>query len=151
VLALILFGLAISRFVRTQHLDSLAILPFTYVSSDPQMMANPDREYLSDGLTEGIINNLSQLANLRVISRSTVFRYKGKDLDPLAIGRELKVRAVLVGQIKQESNELRITVELMDIQENRSIWVFTYQRKTADVQTVQKKSPEMFPKNCAWS
>jgi len=139
VLALILFGLAFSRFVRTPHLDSLAILPFTYVSSDPQLMANPDREYLSDGLTEGIINNLSQLANLRVTSRSTVFRYKGKDLDPLAIGRELKVRAVLVGQIKQEGNELRITVELMDIQENRSIWVFTYQRKTADVQTVQKE------------
>ena len=139
VLALILFGFAISRFVSTQHLDSLAILPFTYVSSDPQLMANPDREYLSDGLTESIINNLSQLANLRVISRSTVFRYKGKDLDPLAIGRELKVRAVLVGQIKQEGNELRITVELMDIQENRSIWVFTYQRKTADVQTVQKE------------
>ena len=139
VLALILFGLAFSRFVRTPHLDSLAILPFTYVSSDPQLMANPDREYLSDGLTEGIINNLSQLANLRVTSRSTVFRYKGKDLDPLAIGRELRVRAVLVGQIKQEGNELRITVELMDIQENRSIWVFTYQRKTADVQTVQKE------------
>ena len=139
VLALILFGLAFSRFVRTPHLDSLAILPFTYVSSDPQLMANPDREYLSDGLTEGIINNLSQLANLRVTSRSTVFRYKGKDLDPLAIGRELKVRAVLVGQINQEGNELRITVELMDIQENRSIWVFTYQRKTADVQTVQKE------------
>lgn len=139
VLALILLGFAISRFVRTPHLDSLAILPFTYVSSDPQLMANPDREYLSDGLTEGIINNLSQLANLRVTSRSTVFRYKGKDLDPLAIGRELRVRAVLVGQIKQEGNELRITVELMDIQENRSIWVFTYQRKTADVQTVQKE------------
>ena len=139
VLALILFGFAISRFVSTQHLDSLAILPFTYVSSDPQLMANPDREYLSDGLTESIISNLSQLANLRVIARSTVFRYKGKDLDPLAIGRELKVRAVLVGQVKQEGNELRITVELMDVQENRSIWVFTYERKTADVQTVQKE------------
>ena len=78
-LALILLMVAISRLVSTEHLDSLAILPFSYVSSDPQFMANPDREYLSDGLTESIINNLSQLANLKVIARSSVFRYKGKD------------------------------------------------------------------------
>ncbi len=96
----ILSGVAISRLVPTEHLDSLAILPFTYVSSDPQLMANPDREYLSDGLTDSIINNLSQLANLKVIARSSVFRYKGKDRDAQAIGRELNVRAVLVGQIK---------------------------------------------------
>jgi eukaryotic-like serine/threonine-protein kinase len=138
-LALILLVVAISRLLSTEHLDSLAILPFSYVSSDPQFMANPDREYLSDGLTESIINNLSQLANLKVIARSSVFRYKGKDLDVQAIGRELNVRAMLVGQIKQEGDELRITVELMDVQGNRSIWVATYQRKTGDIQTVQKE------------
>jgi serine/threonine protein kinase/Tfp pilus assembly protein PilF len=138
-LALILLVLAISRLVSTEHLDSLAILPFRYVSSDPQFMANPDREYLSDGLTESIINNLSQLANLKVIARSSVFRYKGKDLDVQAIGQELNVRAVLVGHIKQEGDELTIDVELMDVQENRSIWGATYQRKTADIQTVQKE------------
>src|SRR5437773_4757872 len=138
-LALILLMVAISRLVSTEHLDSLAILPFSYVSSDPQFMANPDREYLSDGLTESIINNLSQLANLKVIARSSVFRYKGKDLDVRAIGRELKVRAVLVGQIKQEADELRITVELVDVQGNRSIWGDTYQRKIADIQSVQKE------------
>jgi serine/threonine-protein kinase len=138
-LALILSAFAVSRFVFTEHLDSLAILPFSYVSNDPHLMANPDREYLSDGLTESIINNLSQLANLKVIARSSVFRYKGKDLDVQAIGRELNVRAVLVGQVKQEGDELRITVELMDVQGNRSIWGDTYQRKTADIQTVQKE------------
>ncbi len=138
-LALVLLGFGISRLLPNRHLDSLAILPFSYVSSDPKLMANPDREYLSDGLTESIISNLSQLANLRVVSRSTVFRYKGRDLDGLAIGRELNVRAVLVGQIRQDGNELRITVELMDVKENRSIWVYTYLRKTADVQTVQKE------------
>jgi len=137
--ALILLVVAISRLVSTGHLDSLAILPFSYVSSDPQLMANPDREYLSDGLTESIINNLNQLANLKVIARSSVFRYKGKDLDVQATGRELNVRAVLVGQIKQEGDELTIIVELMDVQENRSIWGATYQRKTADIQTVQKE------------
>ena len=138
-LALILLVVAISRLVLTEHLDSLAILPFSYVSSDLQLMADPDREYLSDGLTESIINNLSQLANLKVIARSSVFRYKGKDLDVQAIGRELNVRAVLFGQIKQAGDELRITVELMDVQGNRSIWGDTYQRKTADIQTVQKE------------
>jgi eukaryotic-like serine/threonine-protein kinase len=138
-LALILLGVAISRLVSTERLDSLAILPFSYVSSDPQFMANPDREYLSDGLTEGIINNLSQLANLKVIARSSAFRYKGKDLDVQAIGRELNVRAMLVGQIKQDGDELRITVELMDVQGNRSIWVATYERKAGDMQTVQKE------------
>jgi len=138
-LALVLLAVVITRWLSAEHLDTLAILPFSYVSSDPQLMAKPDREYLSDGFTESIINNLSQLANLKVIARSSVFRYKGKDLDVQAIGRELKVRAVLVGQIKQEADELRITVELMDVQGNRSIWGDTYQRKTADIQSVQKE------------
>jgi eukaryotic-like serine/threonine-protein kinase len=138
-LALILLVIALRRLASTEHLDSLAILPFSYVSSDPQFMANPDREYLSDGFTESIINNLSQLDNLKVIARSSVFRYKGKDLDVQTVGRELNVRAVLVGQIRQEGDELRITVELMDVQENRSIWGNMYQRKAADLQTIQKE------------
>ena len=138
-LVLILLAVVITRWLSIDHLDSLAILPFSYVSSDKQLMANPDREYLSDGLTESIINNLSQLTNLKVIARSSVFRYKGKDLDVQAIGRELKVRAVLVGQIKQEGDELKITVELMDVQRNSQIWGDTYQRKTADIQTVQSE------------
>jgi len=138
-LAIILFGVVTSRWLSAEHLDSLAVLPFSYVSSDPQFMANPDREYLSDGLTESIINNLSQLANLKVIARSSVFRYKGKDIDVRAIGRELNVRAVLTGQIIQAGDELTINVELMDVQGNRSIWGDRYQRKTADIQTVQKE------------
>ena len=138
-LALVLLAVAISWWLATKHSDSLAILPFTYASSDPQLMANPDREYLSDGLTESIINNLSQLENLKVIARSSVFRYKGKDLDDQVIGRELNVRAVLAGQIKQQGDDLTITVRLMDVEGNRSIWGDTYQRKTADIQTVQKE------------
>jgi len=140
-LALMLAAVAISQWLSSEQLDSLAILPFSYASSDPQLMANPDREYLSDGFTESIINNLSQLANLRVIARSSVFRepYKRKDRDVEAIGRELKVRAVLVGEIKQEGDELVITVELMDVAGNRSIWGGTYQRKIADIQSVQKE------------
>jgi serine/threonine-protein kinase len=138
-LAIILLAVLVIRQVSTEHLDSLAILPFTYTSSDPQLMANPDREYLSDGLTESIINNLSQLANLKVIARSSVFRYKGKDRDAQAIGQQLKVRAVLAGHVKQEGDELTITVELMDVQDNRSLGIQSYQRKTADIQTVEKE------------
>ncbi len=138
-LVLVLVVVAISRWVSLRPSETLAILPFTYASSDAKLMANPDREYLSDGMTESIINNLSQLTNLKVIARSSVFRYKGKDIDVQAIGRELNVRSLLVGQIKQEGDEARITVELIDVQGNRSIWGDTYQRKTADIQTVQRE------------
>ena len=139
VLALVLVVVAISQWLTAEHSDSLAILPFTYTSSDPQLMANPDREYLSDGITESVINNLSQLANLKVIARSSVFRYKGRNLDAQAIGRELKVRTVLVGQIKQQGDDLRIGVELMDVEGNRAIWGDTYQRKIGDIQSVQRE------------
>ncbi len=138
-LALVLLVVAISTWLSKEQSDSLAILPFTYTSSDPQLMANPDREYLSDGMTESIINNLSQLTNLRVIARSSVFRYKGKDLDVQTIGRELNVRAVLTGQIKQEGDDLRIAVELMDVQGNRALWGHTYRQKTTDIQSVQSE------------
>ncbi len=137
--ALVLAVIAIKGWFSRDHSESLAILPFTYASSDPQLMANPDREYISDGMTESIINNLSQLTNLRVIARSSVFRFKNKDLDVQAIGRELNVSSVLVGQVKQEGDELRIAIELMDVNGNRSIWGDTYQRKTGDIQAVQKE------------
>ena len=139
VLGIVLVAAGIIAWVTREGSDSLAVLPFTYTSTDPQLMANPDREYISDGLTESIINNLSQLTNLKVIARSSVFRYKGKNLDVQAIGRELNVRSLLVGQIKQEGDELRIVVELMDVPGNRSIWGETYNRKTADIHTVQKE------------
>ncbi|MDQ3472858.1 MAG: protein kinase, partial [Acidobacteriota bacterium] len=136
-LATLLLVIALSSWLSKEHSDSLAILPFTYASSDSQLMANPDREYLSDGLTESLINNLSQLTNLKVIARSSVFRYKGKGQDAQAIGRELNVRTVLIGQIKQEGDELRVGVELVDVPGNRAIWGHTYQRKTADIQSIQ--------------
>lgn len=138
-LAVVLIAVAVGRWISTERLDSLAILPFTYVSNDPKLMSNPDREYLSDGLTDAIINNLSQLADLKVIARSSVFRYKGKDLDVQTIGHELNVRAALVGHIRQEGNALTIDVALMDVKENRSIWGDTYKQKTDDIQSVQKE------------
>ena len=139
LLALILAVIAIRGWLPIERSQSLAILPFTYASNDPQLMANADREYISDGMTESIINNLSQLTNLKVIARSSVFRYKGKDLDVRAIGSELNVASVLVGQVKQTGNNLRIAVELMDVQGNRSMWGATYERNTGDIQTVEKE------------
>ncbi len=138
-LAVVLVVVALTQWLATDHTDSLAILPFTYTSSDSQMMANPDREYLSDGMTESLINNLSQLSNLKVIARSSVFRYKGKSLDVQAIGRELNVRTVLVGEIKQDGDELRVGVELVDVPGNRAIWGYAYQRKNTDIQTIQRE------------
>ena len=76
-----------------EPIDSLAILPFENVGG------NPDAEYLSDGLTESLINSISQLPNLKVIARSSVFRYKGKTVDPGVVGRELSTRAILTGRI----------------------------------------------------
>ena len=138
-LTLVVAVIALSPYFSTPRSESLAILPFSYASSDPQLMANPDREYISDGMTESIINNLSQLTNLKVIARSSVFRYKGKDLDVQAIGRELNVRSVVIGRVKQDGDQLRIAVELMDVQGNRSIWGDTYERKTGDILGVQKE------------
>ncbi|MGH9873468.1 MAG: protein kinase domain-containing protein [Pyrinomonadaceae bacterium] len=136
---IILATIGIRYFLSGEKLDSLAILPFTYVSSDAQMMANPDHEYLSDGLTESIINNLSQLPDLKVIARSSVFRYKGKNLDAQAIGKELNVRAVLTGEIKQEGGGVTIKWELMDVQNDRQLGSKSYERSTGDIQTIQKE------------
>jgi eukaryotic-like serine/threonine-protein kinase len=151
LVAVILAVVAINRLLSADKPDSLAILPFTYVSSDPQLMANPDREYLSDGFTDSIINSLSQLPDLKVIARSSVFRYKGKNVDVQAVGRELNVRAVLVGEIKQEGDELTIKAELMDVADNRSLWGETYQRKTADIQSVQKEIAKNISEKLRWN
>ena len=89
-------------------IDSLAILPFANASNDPEA------DYLSDGITESIINNLSQVPRLRVMARSTVFRYKGRESDPREVGRDLGVRAVLTGRLLQRGELLVIKAELVD-------------------------------------
>jgi serine/threonine protein kinase/tetratricopeptide (TPR) repeat protein len=150
LLAVVVTAVVMSRLLAADRLDSLAILPFTYASSDPQLMANPDRDYLSDGFTDSVINNLSQLPDLRIIARSSVFRYKGKNLDIQAVGRELNVRAVLVGQIKQEGDELTITTELMDVKDNRSLGIDTYKRKVADIHTVQLEIAKNIAEKLRW-
>ncbi|HYX40166.1 MAG TPA: hypothetical protein VE821_00645, partial [Pyrinomonadaceae bacterium] len=99
-LALLVVAVAgvVSYFYLTRG-DSLAVMPFAYVSTDPNVLADPDREYLSDGITESIINDLSQASNLKVIARSSVLRYKGQEVDPQKVGQELGVRTTLTGRI----------------------------------------------------
>ncbi len=113
-------------------LDSIAVLPFVNQNHDPET------EYRSDGLTECIINDLAQLPALRVIARSSVFRYKGKELDPLLAGKELGVRAVLTGRILQRGERLSISVELTDVEENKQLWGKQYEQNVADLLAMQR-------------
>src|SRR5438034_5781068 len=112
---------------------SIAVLPFDNQNRDP------DTDYLSDGIPESIINSLSQLPNLKVMSRNSVFHYKGKDVDAPAVARELKVQAVLTGRMTQRGDGLSISVELVNAQDSSEIWGQQYNRKLADVFAVQEE------------
>jgi eukaryotic-like serine/threonine-protein kinase len=112
--------------------DSIAILPFAY-TSDRGDTLSPESSWLSDGITESIINDLSHVPNLRVIARSSVFRYKGQNLDPQKIGSELKVRAVVTGRIVQIGDTLSIQTELVDVRNQTQLWGEKYRRKVSDV------------------
>jgi len=131
---------ALSRFRReadqslsTSRVDSVAVLPF--VNSN----GNPDQEYLCDGITEGLIHTLSQVAQLRVMSRSVVFRYKGHASDPQTVGHDLKVRAVLVGSLVQHGDSIHLQSELVDTNDGSEIWGAQYDRKLSDMSIIQEE------------
>jgi TolB-like protein/Tfp pilus assembly protein PilF/predicted Ser/Thr protein kinase len=117
---------------RATAIHSLAILPLANSSGDP------DTEYLSDGITESVINNLSQIPDLRVMARSTVFRFKGNDADPRKVGAELHVGAVMTGRLFQRGDMLIVRAELVDAQTGAELWGEQYNRKLADVLAVQE-------------
>ncbi len=112
-------------------LDSLAVLPFSNASGDPE------HEYLSDGITGSLINILAKIPKMRVMAQSTVFRYKGRGIDPQAIGRELNVRAVLTGRMMQSGGSLRIGTELVDVATGSQLWGAQYDRKPGDIFVIQ--------------
>ena len=114
-------------------IDSVAILPFTNSGADP------NTEYLSDGITESIIDSISQLPNLRVMAWTTVARYKSQTKDPLAIGAELGVKSVLTGKIVQSGNQLQIQTELVDLATGSRLWGEQYTRQLSDVIPLQKE------------
>jgi TolB-like protein/DNA-binding winged helix-turn-helix (wHTH) protein/Tfp pilus assembly protein PilF len=119
--------------VRETNIDSIAVLPFVNDGADP------DTEYLSDGISEGLINNLSKLPNLRIIARASVQRYKGRDIDPLTAARELGVRAVLTGRLLRRGDSLSIRAELVDTRDNTHIWGEQYDRSPSDILLVQQE------------
>src|SRR5215510_5839602 len=115
-----------------EAMDSVAVLPFVNVSNDP------NTEYLSDGLSDSIIDSLSQLQNLKkVVPFSSVLRYKRQQIDPQAVGRELNVRAVLTGRLTQRGDNLLISTELIDVKDDNRLWGEQYDRKLTDVFKLQ--------------
>lgn len=125
---------AISYLTRTgQPIDSVAILPFVNANADPNI------EYLSDGIPESIINSLSQLPNIKVMSRNSVFRFKGREVDAQEVGQKLGVRAVLTGRVAQRSDALAISIELVDARDNSQLWGQQYNRRLADVFALQEE------------
>jgi eukaryotic-like serine/threonine-protein kinase len=138
VAATLLLALSLSALVyfkRSQQtaVESLAVLPFTNASG------NVETEYLSDGITESLINSLSQLPAVKVRSRNSVFHYKGKTIDPSKAGRELGVQAVLTGRVEQRGDALMISVELIDVKDDSHMWGARYDRNLSDLLTVQQE------------
>ena len=122
----------ITRRRASKTIDSIAVLPFGNITNDPSA------DYLSDGITEGIINKLSQLPKLKVMARSTVFRYKNRDVDAQNVGRELRVRAVLSGRVQTVGERLLINVELVDSVDGSQLWGESYSRPIADLLELQE-------------
>jgi len=106
---------------------SIAVLPFDNQNRDP------DTDYLCDGIPESIINSLSELPKLKVMSRNSVFHYKGKETNAQTVGKELKVQTLLTGRVRQRGDSLTIGVELINAQDNSQLWGQQYSRKLADV------------------
>jgi TolB-like protein/Tfp pilus assembly protein PilF len=116
---------------RGETIDSVAVLPFVNASADP------NTEYLSDGITESLINSLSQLPHLKVMSRDSAFMYKGKDTDAHTVGKALGVRAVFKGRVMQRGDDLEMSAELVDARDNSHIWGQQYSRKSSDIFALQ--------------
>jgi TolB-like protein len=136
VAALVLVGLAVGAYYsffskRSQAISSVAVLPFANLSGDPNM------EYLSDGLSESLINSLSQLPGLKVISRGSAFRYKGKEIDPQQVARDLGVQAIVTGRVIQRGDQLQVSAELVNVSDKTQMWGEQFNRKAADALAVQ--------------
>ena len=134
VISVTVVGLAYMFYVArpARAIDSIAVLPLANASNDPNI------EYLSDGISESLINSLTELGQLKVIARATAFRYKGKEIDPQTVGRELNVRAVLMGRVRQMGDTLNIQVDLVDATTGAELWGADYERKVSDVLSIKQ-------------
>jgi len=111
--------------------DSIAVLPFVNAAG------NADLDYLSDGITESLINSLSRVPHLSVMSRNSVFRFKGREAEAQAAGRALNVRTVLIGRVTQRGEALSVSAELIEVDSNRQVWGDQFNRKLSEIQLVQ--------------
>ena len=118
---------------RSQGITSIAVLPFTNAGGD----ANAD--YLSDGISETLIDKLSQLPGLKVIARSSTFKYKGKDVDPQEVANALGVEAILSGRVIQRGDQLQVRAELINARDKTQLWGEHYNRNVTDLQAVQEE------------
>jgi len=136
VVIVVLAALAIGYwfYARSEsQISSIAVMPFVNASG------NADIEYLSDGMTESLMNSLSQLPNLSVKARSSVFRYKGKEVEPVAAAKELGVQAVLNGRVVQRGDQLMLSLDLVDARTGDQVWGEQYNRKLGDLAALQSE------------
>jgi serine/threonine protein kinase/Tfp pilus assembly protein PilF len=117
----------------TSQIDSIAVLPLVNTSGDP------NNDYLSDGISEGVMHSLSQLPQLRVMARTSSFHYRGADVDPQKVGRDLKVRAVLTGTLAKQGDVLRVEAELVDAKNGAELWGEKFDRQVSDVSTIEEQ------------
>jgi len=135
LLVMAVFAVAAFYFTNSNRarINSVAVLPFANASGDP------NTEYLSDGITEGVIDRLSGLPNLKVISRTSAFHYKQRDIEPQKVARDLGVDALVTGRVVQRGNDLSVSAELVDAREDKQLWGEQYSRKVADAASVQQE------------
>jgi len=137
LLVLVIAGVGLGMYLHARNnevaIESIAVLPFQNRSTDG------DTEYLSDGLAESLIYRLSQLPNLKVSPTSSVFAYKNKEIDPVKVGNQLGVNAVLLGRIVQRGDSLTISAELVDVRYNKLLWGEQYERKMSELLQTQRE------------
>ena len=129
IAAVVLYYTYSSR--RSPAISSVAVLPFANLSGDANM------EYLSDGVSESLINNLSQLPSLKVISRGSVFKYKGKEVDLQEVAQALGVQAIVTGRVLQRGDQLQVSVELVNASDKTQMWGEQFNRRATDALAVQ--------------
>ena len=133
---LVLAAAAVTWFAmssKARSIDSIAVLPFANLSGDP------NAEYLSEGLAESLINNLSQSHSLKVLSRNSAFKYKGQEANARAVGRELGVHGVVTGRISQRGENISINIDLVDTRDDTQVWGEQYNRPLSDLPTLQEE------------
>ena len=118
---------------KAPNIDSIAVMPFVYEGG------NADAEFLSDGMTESLINSLSRLPNLTVKARNSVFKYKGSEIDANKVAGDLSVQALLLGRIVERGDSISLSLELIDARTNNHLWGETYRRKTAELAGLQNE------------